>query len=140
MDELDFRSIIINMEKQRAKYLKKIINTKPIKIIRPARTALVMMSVRDSFNLDFHLGEVLVTDAEVECAGHRGYGIIIGEEPEKAYIIAAIDAICKDNDEIFKKRLERFLKFQKNINDKKTIKEQSLIEKTKVQFQLMPKG
>lgn len=140
MGGIDFRSIIIDMDDKRVKYLKRIFNKKPVKVIREPATGLVMMAVRDTFNVDFYLGEVLVTEAEVEYEGIRGYGMVIGEKPEKAFILAIIDAVFQGKNEILKKRLVRFLAVEKDINEKKLKLQESLIEKTRVDFQLMPKG
>jgi len=57
------------------------------------RTGLVMMSVTDATGEDFHLGEVLVTEAEAEFEGHAGYAAILGNQPGKALIRAALSAI-----------------------------------------------
>jgi alpha-D-ribose 1-methylphosphonate 5-triphosphate synthase subunit PhnG len=56
------------------------------------RAGLVMVTVRDSFDTPFHLGEVLVSEAEVVFDGHSGYGAICGDEPERALLLAAVEA------------------------------------------------
>jgi alpha-D-ribose 1-methylphosphonate 5-triphosphate synthase subunit PhnG len=55
--------------------------------------AMVMATVRDPFDCEFHLGEVLITQARVECEGRLGCGQILGDEPEKALLLAAVEAI-----------------------------------------------
>lgn len=64
-----------------------------IKIERSPQTGLVMMKTRDSVSKQpFYMGEVLVTECVVEVEGVAGIGILMGENPERAYQIALIDA------------------------------------------------
>jgi phosphonate C-P lyase system protein PhnG len=62
------------------------------RVQRAPRAGLVMVTVRDSFDTPFHLGEVLVSEAEVVFNGHSGYGAICGDEPERALLLAAVEA------------------------------------------------
>lgn len=57
------------------------------------RTGLVMVPMRDSVGqVDFHLGEVLVSEAHIRNAeGHVGYGMINGRDLERAMAMAVID-------------------------------------------------
>ena len=57
------------------------------------RTGLVMVPLRDTVeNVDFHLGEVLVSEAHItDGAGHVGYGMITGRDLERAMAMAVID-------------------------------------------------
>jgi phosphonate C-P lyase system protein PhnG len=58
------------------------------------QAGLVMCSVVDSFDTPFHLGEVLVTRADVVFDGvHRGCGVVCGDAPEQALLLAAIEAV-----------------------------------------------
>jgi len=62
------------------------------RVQRAPRAGLVMVTVHDSFDTPFHLGEVLVSEAEVVFDGHSGYGAICGDEPERALLLAAVEA------------------------------------------------
>lgn len=57
------------------------------------RTGLVMLPMRDTVeNVDFHLGEVLVSEAHIAGAGgHVGYGMVTGRDLERAMAMAVID-------------------------------------------------
>lgn len=57
------------------------------------RTGLVMVPIRDTVeNVDFHLGEVLVSEAHIaDAAGHVGFGMITGRDLERAMAMAVID-------------------------------------------------
>jgi len=62
------------------------------RVQQPPRTGLVMFTVRDPFDTPFHLGEVLVSEAEVSLDGCTGCGAICGDEPEQALLVAAVAA------------------------------------------------
>ncbi|WP_291419496.1 phosphonate C-P lyase system protein PhnG [Devosia sp.] len=57
------------------------------------RTGLVMVPMRDTVeNVDFHLGEVLVSEAHItDAAGHIGYGMVTGRDLERAMAMAVVD-------------------------------------------------
>lgn len=57
------------------------------------RTGLVMVPMRDTVeNVDFHLGEVLVSEAHItDAAGHVGYGMLTGRDLERAMAMAVVD-------------------------------------------------
>ncbi len=109
-------------------------------IIKPPQLGLLMMTVQDSFDTDFYLGEILVTVAEVECEGITGYAMVMGDEPERALLAASVEAVLRGDNEDFKKRLRKFVSEQTwKINSAKE-KETALIAKTKVFFENMSKG
>jgi alpha-D-ribose 1-methylphosphonate 5-triphosphate synthase subunit PhnG len=57
------------------------------------RTGLVMVPMRDTVeNVDFHLGEVLVSEAHIaDASGRIGYGMITGRDLERAMAMAVVD-------------------------------------------------
>ena len=57
------------------------------------RTGLGMVPMRDTVeNVDFHLGEVLVSEAHIaDGNGRAGYGMITGRDLERAIAMAVID-------------------------------------------------
>lgn len=57
------------------------------------RTGLVMVPMRDTVeNVDFHLGEVLVSEAHIaDATGRVGYGMITGRDLERAMAMAVVD-------------------------------------------------
>ena len=57
------------------------------------RTGLVMVPMRDTVeNVDFHLGEVLVSEAHIaDAKGHVGYGMVTGRDLERAMAMAVVD-------------------------------------------------
>jgi alpha-D-ribose 1-methylphosphonate 5-triphosphate synthase subunit PhnG len=62
------------------------------RVQRAPRAGLVMLTLRDPFDTPFHPGEVLVSEAEVVFDGHSGCGAICGDEPERALLLAAVEA------------------------------------------------
>ncbi|WP_282935204.1 phosphonate C-P lyase system protein PhnG [Paenibacillus sp. RC67] len=65
----------------------------PIDLIEEPNHGLVMVKVRETAQKSlFYLGEVLVTECKVGIGGAVGVGIVKGDEPEKAYNLAVIDA------------------------------------------------
>jgi len=65
----------------------------PFSVQQAPRAGLVMVTVRDPFGTPFHLGEVLVSEAEVQLDGGTGYGAVCGDEPEQALLLAAVAAV-----------------------------------------------
>lgn len=62
-------------------------------IISGPEVGMVMMTVREPIAQErFHLGEVLVTRAEVEVAGHRGWAMRMGDERLATLAAAVLDA------------------------------------------------
>jgi phosphonate C-P lyase system protein PhnG len=57
------------------------------------QSALVMMTVRDPLDTDFYLGEVLITSAQVACGEITGYGALMGDAPQAALLLAAVEAL-----------------------------------------------
>jgi phosphonate C-P lyase system protein PhnG len=55
---------------------------------------MVMYNVADPFDCAFYLGEVLITQARVECETSAGCGQILGDEPEKALLLATVEAMA----------------------------------------------
>ena len=58
-----------------------------------SRSGLVMVPMRDTVHgTDFHLGEVLVSEAHIRADGAEGYGMIVGRDLEQAMAMALVDA------------------------------------------------
>ncbi|MBP1967523.1 phosphonate C-P lyase system protein PhnG [Paenibacillus aceris] len=64
-----------------------------VAVMEEPNYGLVMVKVRETAQKSlFYLGEVLVTECKVQVEGAVGIGIVKGDEPEKAYDLAVIDA------------------------------------------------
>lgn len=65
----------------------------PAAVLREPMKTLVMMPLCEPVGLTpFYLGELLTSEAMVELAGVRGFGICIGDDFEKSLAMAVIDA------------------------------------------------
>jgi phosphonate C-P lyase system protein PhnG len=108
-----------------------------IAIMRGPLTGLVTMSALDSFEADFYLGDVLVTEVEVDYAGCRGYGMVIGDDAERAIARASVEAIGASPNRILQERVNRFLHAEAKKLETRKKKEASLIARTRVDFETM---
>ncbi|MES2731002.1 MAG: phosphonate C-P lyase system protein PhnG [Bacteroidota bacterium] len=98
---------------------------------------LTMVRAEDSVEKqEFYLGEALTTDCEVEINGSVGYGICLGDEPERAYCMAIIDALFTSQDASLP-TVEDFLASQWTAIQQREKMEFSQIMRTKVDFKLM---
>ncbi|WP_019122111.1 phosphonate C-P lyase system protein PhnG [Brevibacillus massiliensis] len=68
-------------------------NRYQVTTIEEPNHGLVMVKVRETAQKSlFYLGEVFVTECKVQIEGCMGIGILKGDEPERAYDLAVIDA------------------------------------------------
>ncbi|MCL4318597.1 MAG: phosphonate C-P lyase system protein PhnG [Firmicutes bacterium] len=64
-----------------------------VDVIRPPTACVTMAKARDGVNgADFFLGEVLLTECRVRMGAVDGIGVVIGDDPERAYGLAVFDA------------------------------------------------
>ena len=61
----------------------------------PVSGAVMMRAIETAEGSVFNLGEVAVTEAEVELAGERGYCMVMGYAPQKALAGAVLDAAAE---------------------------------------------
>jgi alpha-D-ribose 1-methylphosphonate 5-triphosphate synthase subunit PhnG len=106
---LNIPALVSEMAADAIDQLLELAASEEIEIIRAPRSGLLMMSCQDAFNCDFHLGEVLVTEAEVVCRGTRGYGMVPGEDARRALARAAAEVICRGDNRVLKERLQRLV-------------------------------
>ena len=128
---------ITEMPERAVRKLLGLVASEEISVVRGPRTGLVMMSARDSFEADFFLGEVLVTEVEVDYAGCRGYGMVIGDDAERAIARASVEAIGASPNRVLQERVNRFLLAEAKKLGARRRKEASLIARTRVDFETM---
>ncbi len=64
-----------------------------IRVIRQPERSLVMAKARDSVSrAPFYMGEVLVSECTVSINDVFGLGVVMGDDPTKAYDLAVVDA------------------------------------------------
>lgn len=97
---------------------------------------LTMIRAEDSLEKqEFYLGEALTSDCEVLCEGKIGYGICLGEEPDRAFCIAAIEAIIATKAKVPSVIEEFIIEQEKKIRHAEKV-EFNHILKTRVDFKL----
>ena len=77
-----------------AKLVEQLENSCDIQLVKSPTPCLVM--IRATYSIEgqeFYLGEALASECEVSVDESAGYGICLGEEPERAYALAVIDAL-----------------------------------------------
>jgi alpha-D-ribose 1-methylphosphonate 5-triphosphate synthase subunit PhnG len=108
-----------------------------VQIIRQPAVCMTMVRAEDSVESQpFYLGEVLVTDCEVQVDGQAGYGLCMGDEPVRSYCMAVIDALLSSDDSRVS-QVRAFLEVQAAIIADRQRLEYNLIQRTKVDFKLM---
>lgn len=141
---MEINSVITKMDEKSIEKLITLMPQDEINIIKKPEIGLLMMAAKDSFNTDFYLGEILVTEAEVEYKGLKGYAMVMGDEPERALLAASVDAILQTNNGDLMGDLKQKVMDFITVQDKKTTEanemERRFIAKTKVSFETMAKG
>ena len=67
----------------------------------PPESALIMARVQETVDGEiFNLGEVLVTTCEVTLGGKPGWGMVMGQDPERALCAAVVDAASRREDAV----------------------------------------
>jgi phosphonate C-P lyase system protein PhnG len=108
-----------------------------ILIVRQPAVCMTMVRAEDSVESQpFFLGEVLVTDCEVQVDGQAGYGLCMGDEPVRCYCMAVIDALLQSEGS-HSSRVRDFLEGQAVLIADRQKLEYNLIQQTKVDFKLM---
>jgi alpha-D-ribose 1-methylphosphonate 5-triphosphate synthase subunit PhnG len=139
MNNADMTELITAMDDWKVTELLALFTDVTLTVNHLPRTGLMMLTVRDSFDTAFHLGEVLVTEARVLYHDHEGFGMVLGEAPHRALARAATDAVfrCPDTIEI-KVHLGAFFKKEKLLQLAKQAEQAAMVAATKVNFDLMP--
>ncbi len=135
----DLTLLIAAMDEQRVEKLLALFGEEELTVSMAPRTGLLMQTVKDCFETDFHLGEVLVTEARVSFRGIDGYAMVLGESPRKALARAASDAVLRfDKPIAVKSRLLDLLAQEEALQNKQQAENAALVAATKVSFDLMP--
>ncbi|MFW5871042.1 MAG: phosphonate C-P lyase system protein PhnG [Verrucomicrobiota bacterium] len=106
-------------------------------VVKEPSTGLMMMNIQEGTGAQFHLGEALITTAEVACDDRLTQGSIMGEEPEKALLLAVAEMVilrgCQDIIATICKAVAEW----EIIADEAIHKEASLAASTRVSFESM---
>lgn len=108
-----------------------------ITMIEEPSTCLTMIKMRENAqNSLFYLAEMLVSECRVQAGSSIGIGLIQGDEPEKAYYLACIDAAYNTNC-LFCQQWNGLLMLEKEKQDEKQRLVKAAILKSKVSFDTM---
>ena len=120
------KAFVLQMEKQYS-----------IHLTKSPSTCLTMIKAEDSLEKQpFYLGEALTTEAEVAINEKTGMGICLGDDPQRAYCIAVIDAVLKLKDHMLP-LVEQFLADEALKIKQRELEEQQQILRSQVDFKLM---
>lgn len=107
-----------------------------IKVAKEPSVCLTMVRAEDSLEKqEFYLGEALTTECEISLNGKPGFGLCLGEEPERGYCIAVLDALL--NEGIEDQRVDRFFEEQSAAVDRRDRDEYARALSSRVDFKLM---
>ena len=133
----NFRQVLAELALPEVETLLEGFAEQQIDILKPPAAGIVMISGRDCFDVDFYLGEVLVTTAEVSVNGARGHATVMGDEPAKALLAAVVEAVLESRQF---KSLSHILPVVEALQQKLAAKhrqEARLTAATKVNFRSM---
>ena len=108
--------------------------------LKEKEQGMVMLTARDPFGFDFYVGEIFVTQAEAIYEGMRGYGMVLGDKPGQAMVLAVYDALTGAGEE----ELTGFIRNGMNDailrNALEKDEQNMMAASTKVNFGLMSEG
>ena len=109
----------------------------PVHVIKEPQVCLTEVRAEDSLEQqEFMLGEALTTECEVTVGDLPGYGACLGDEPQRAYCLAVIDALVQADGPV-PQHLEAFLQAESETFHRKEEEAFSRTLRTKVDFKLM---
>lgn len=108
-----------------------------VDVVQEPQAGLMMMTIRDSADSDFFLGEALVTTAEVRRQGRLAQGRIMGDEPVKALLLATVEAVVLSEDHAGIGRIRERLEGWEQKAEDAMATEASLAASTRVSFDSM---
>ena len=125
-DESAFHQLIQAFEKQL-----------DIELIKKPEISMTVIHARDTVEgQEFILGEALTTQTEVLIQHKIGYGVCLGDAPQRAYGLAILDALRQIGGPLWQQALSFAQKEAIKIQQQ-TFEDQQRIMTTKVDFKLM---
>lgn len=108
-----------------------------VKLLSGPRQALVMLRVRETVAHSlFHAGEVLVTEVKLELDGQFGFGMIMGESPRRAMVVALVDAALRKGGLVADQLQRELTELDRHLT-KQNQHIQALVARTKAEFERM---
>ena len=138
---MDYSNLMLTLSQTDLQLLQGVVTqinaVSPVTVMKPACTALVMMGVKDSVQaVPFYLGEVLITKCAVAVNEITGYGFVMGEDPERAYCLAVLEATLQ-GEHPKTKMIKEFITGQAQLFQNEKIRDYAAITQTRVRFDSM---
>jgi phosphonate C-P lyase system protein PhnG len=133
----DLLGAMLYTDERTDRYLLKLLADEAMTLVREPSLGTVMMTVTDGKGQDFHLGEVLITEAAVEYQQQVFYAWVVGDHPQKALVRAAVDAVREKGPEPLRRRLIRILTRHGQRWMEQQKKEERLLVSSRVEFETM---
>jgi len=89
----EFREVLSDIPEESFESALKLLLEDGFEVAAHPEQGMVMMTVLDPFDTPFHLGEILVTTAQIRKDGKRGFGLVAGDRPAAALLVASLDLI-----------------------------------------------
>lgn len=107
-----------------------------VTVKKPAKT-LIMLKMRESVaDSEFYLGELLACEAMVKIGDKTGFAITSGDDYEKVFAMAVIDAAMNANVEETERLSEKLADMDKRVTQCERT-ESGRIQKSRVDFRVM---
>ena len=132
-------AIIDTVDDHRMGWLLDLLRETDLEIHQQPATGLLMMTVKDSFNTPFHLGEILVTTAEVMWQGNKAHAMVMGDRPTAALVLAALELVPAMGDSELKNRLQAMVQTFSMEAAEERLRQAKMTAATRVNFESMKK-
>ena len=109
----------------------------PVDVLKKPQKMLVMLKVRESArNSLFYAGEALACECMVQIGGTKGFAASLGDDTDKVYAMAVIDATLNAGLPECDLILDTLREWEKQLHEKRAA-EAKLTASTKVSFSVM---
>jgi phosphonate C-P lyase system protein PhnG len=93
--ETEFRELLPHLDPEQVQTLTRPFSDLNLQELKEPETGLVMLTALDCYQHPFHLGELLVTRAELAFDGIRAHATVMGDAAEKALLAAMLNAVLR---------------------------------------------
>ncbi|MCX7823666.1 MAG: phosphonate C-P lyase system protein PhnG [Syntrophobacterales bacterium] len=135
----ELQEAVTYLENFEVERILKLIEKLPIRFVRKPSSGVVMMTLTDTFDTPFHIGEILVTEVEVEHNGIKGYGMVLGQDKDRAFIRAVLEFLeSSEAYDVIKESIRVILTNAWKREKLERSKYESLIDLSRVEFDILP--
>ncbi|MFR8086970.1 MAG: phosphonate C-P lyase system protein PhnG [Lachnospirales bacterium] len=114
-----------------------LIEKYPVQVLRKPGKTMVMIRMKETVaKTEFYLGELLACEAMVEMNHSRGFALMAGDDLEKVFYGAVLDAACNMEYPQKEELLRRLQALEKELDEKEQ-REIRMHQATRVQFETL---